>query len=72
MNTPPIEQIRNENLKIRAFIKKWQLKNDILNFNSLQSFNAKFTLDFNSFLNNNNFSEENINLFTVKQQRERV
>jgi len=59
-------KMQDENLRIQKYIKNWQLRNEILNFDSLESFNAKFKKDFNSFLNSNDFCQENINLFTVK------
>lgn len=58
--------MQNENLKIQSYIKNWQIKNNILDFDSLEDFNYKFKKDFNLFLNSNDFCIENINLFTVK------
>jgi hypothetical protein len=52
-----------ENKKVERFIKNWQLRNDIIDFNSLEEFNNKFKKDMNNFLSNGDFSDETIKLF---------
>lgn len=59
------KQIMVENYNIKSYIKQWQIKNSIIDYSSLESYNAKFKKEFNNYLNLNNFSEENIKLFTI-------
>ena len=58
--------IKEENEQVQKFIKKWQLKNEIINFNSLEDFNNKFKKDMNDFLDNGGFSDECSKLFYFK------
>jgi len=56
----------NENKKVQSFIKNWQLKNDILNFDDIESFNSKFKKEFNKFLLDNDFSTETKDCFLIQ------
>lgn len=52
-----------ENKRVERFIKNWQLRNEIINFDSLEEFNNKFKKDMNNFLSNGDFSQETVKLF---------
>ena len=58
--------LQEENEQVQKFIKKWQLKNEIINFDSLEDFNNKFRKDMNEFLDDGGFSDETSKLFYFK------
>ena len=63
--TPPkeVQLILNENKTVLDWIKEWQSKNEYTP-RFLDEHNNKFNAEFNYFLNNGNFSEDTVNLFT--------
>ena len=58
-----VQLILNENKTVLDWIKGWQSKNEY-NPRFLDEHNNKFNAEFNYFLNNGNFSEDTVNLFT--------
>lgn len=58
-----IIKLRQESELVVTFIKKFQNENKY-NAEFLDEYNAKFTAEFNKYLNSNKFSQETIDFFS--------
>jgi hypothetical protein len=59
-----VNKLRQENESVKQFIKQFQEANEY-NKPKITEYNSKFKIEFNSFLDNGNFSQSTINLFKL-------